>query len=178
MIFFLDWIWSDKTLERIRSDDTGRSRTVSTDNTPDALRLNERELCAEYSLGIISPKRSRMNVSITVSTRNSIHSAPNTSICENARSSSRIMATLTRLLAVSIVARRRSESESSDDALRQRGESSSEIRFSSSGESEKNDVSDADTNPDKNKRSRAVTIAMTDPADGILKPIGSIRQTI
>ena len=127
---------------------------------------------------MISPNSSRMNVSITVSTRNSTHSALKTSICENARSSSRIIATLTRLLAVSIVARRRSESESNDDALRQRGESSSEMCLSSSGDSEKNDVSEADTNPERNKRSRAVTIAMTDPAVGILKPIGSIRLTI
>ena len=119
-----------------------------------------------------------MNVSKTVSTRNSTHSAPNTNICEKARSRSRIIATLTRLLAVSIVARRRSESESRAEALRQRGESSSDIRFSSSGESEKKDVSDADTNPDNIKRSRAVTIAMTDPAVGILKPIVSIRLAI
>jgi hypothetical protein len=43
------------------------------------------------------------------------------------------------------------------------------MRCSSSGESEKKEVSDADTSPDRTKRSRAVTIAMTDPAVGALK---------
>ena len=129
-------------------------------------------------MGIISPNSSKMNVSITVSTRNSIHSAPNTSNWVNARSSRSMSATLTRLLAVRIVARRRSVSERSDAARRPRGDSSSDIRLSSSGESEKNDVSDAETNPERNKRSRAVTIAITDPAVGLFKPIGSIRLTI
>ena len=107
-----------------------------------------------------------MNVRMTVSTRNSTHSAPNTIIWANARSRSRIIATLTRLFAVRMVARSRSESERSAEALRYRGESDSEICLSSSGESEKNDVSDAETKPERTKRSRAVTIAMTDPAVG------------
>ena len=82
------------------------------------------------------------------------------------------MATFTRLLTVRIVASRRSESESKTAALRHRGLSSSEICFSSSGEREKNDVSEADTKPERTKRSRAVNMAMTDPAEGALKQTG------
>lgn len=137
------------------------------DSNDDALRLNDNELCDAKSLGVISPNSNRTKVSNTVITTNSNQTeVPKSTICPIARSSNRIMATLTKLLVMSMDAKRRSELLSRVTMRRSEGLSDSLICLSSSGESEKNAISDAETNPETARRSRAVTIAMTDPTVG------------
>ena len=156
-------------LELTRIEEKGLTRTIMTKRTGAARLQKERELFDEYSLGIISPNRSRTKVSRTVITTNSSQTElPKSTICPIARSSRSIIATFTRLLVISIDASSLSESDVRATILLSRGSSEFLTLLISSGESEKKEVSDAETNPERNRKSKAVTIAMTDPTVGEL----------
>src|SRR5574344_3096607 len=150
-------------------EERGLSSTTKTVSNGEAFLLNERELLDEYSLGIISPNKSRIKVRRTVSTTNSTHSAvPKSTILPKNRSSKSIIATLTILLAINNVANNRSESFNRKRAFASRMLLPLLICFVSVGDNEKKAISEADTNPDTTIKSRAIIKAIIDPADGEL----------
>ena len=102
-------------------------------------------------------------------TMNSSQTAlPKLTIWPNARSSRRMIATLTKLFVTRIVASSFSELSVSAHTLLSRRVPLVRTVLSSSGESEKNAVSEAETKPETARRSRAATIPMTDPTVGRL----------
>ena len=77
-----------------------------------------------------------------------------------------MMVTLTKLLEIKMVANNLSESCNKALMCLSEGCSSSSISLRSLGESEKNAISDADTNPDANNNKIAKLMAMMAPTEG------------
>ena len=131
-------------------------------------RQNFNTFCAENILGMISPKSSNKNVRTTVRIKNSAIGEPKLNTCIKKMLQSIIMATLTKLLVINMVAKSLSLSSSNFSIFSSEGCFPSSNSLKSAGESEKKAISDADAKPDASRRIPAATMAMMDDVSGVL----------
>lgn len=158
------------TLLLINRELKGCQNLFRTTNVPAAKRQKESVFCLLYILGIISPKSKSKNVRRTVKERNSkTRETPKSTHLRIAKFSIVTIATLTRLLLINMVARRRSLSANNSLMLESARCFSSLISSISLGVKLKNAISLAETKPEHMSNTRARTNAIIAPVSGYVK---------
>lgn len=145
---------------------------------PTHLRQNANGSSRLYTFGIISPKSKRRNVSSTVMQRNSSHSAlPKLMVLLNMKLQSMMMVTLTKLLAIRMVAKVRSLSSRSLAIFLSRLLFSGFNSFKSDGERLKKAISLPLANPDIKSRIRVSAMQHITPMVGEVNDISEKSET-
>ena len=151
----------------MRKEENGCRRLETKRILPAEKRLKASGRAWAYTFGMISPKRSRRSVRMTVCVRKpSTGDEEKSKIRVKAYPVRMTIATLTRLLPMRIVASSRSESLRSSRRALSAGCSSSLIASISDGEREKKATSDEDINAERMSRT-AETASAIHAAQGI-----------